>query len=193
MRAVWIRITYAFVAVALIATYAMFRQVQRDAGSAHLHTQTDPVTATVAGDWFQQMRAHCNGVEVETWMRRLPPPDTQKGQSQAAACWALAGEIDRARAVIQALPQDQQWQAANVVFGIGHPVADSGNEVAAGPLMELVVEFWPNNYMALYHAGASRFQNGDADGAAPYLRDFLRYYERDDGWTRSARSMLGEG
>lgn len=55
--------------------------------------------------------------------------------------------------------------------------------------MELVVEFWPNHYMALYHAGASRFQRGDFAGARSYLERFLTHYDRDDGWAESARAM----
>ena len=79
-----------------------------------------------------------------------------------------------------------------MVFGAGHPAADAGDELAAGPLMELVVEFWPNHYQALYHAGAARFQRGDYAEAEPYLREFLRYYEQEDGWRRNAETMLSE-
>ena len=56
--------------------------------------------------------------------------------------------------------------------------------------MELVVEFWPNHYMALYHAGAARFALGEPEAARRYLTSFLQHYEWDDGWTRSAHAML---
>jgi hypothetical protein len=74
---------------------------------------------------------------------------------------ALAGRIESARAEILELPEDRRAQAVGVVFDQAHPAADAGDDVAAGPVMELVVEFWPNHYMALYHAGAARFEEGD--------------------------------
>lgn len=190
MKRIWTAITYVFLVIAFLATASLLKQTRMHGDNPTI--EVDPPVQTTAGavGWFQQMRAFCNPVEVETRMRRNPHPATQEGQSHAAACWALAGRIDEARSVIQSMPHDQQWQAASVVFGIGHPVADAGNDIAAGPLMELVVEFWPNNYMALYHAGASRHQLGDPQGAAPYLERFLKEYKRDDGWTRSARDML---
>ncbi|HIF22582.1 MAG TPA: hypothetical protein EYQ27_11915 [Gemmatimonadetes bacterium] len=57
--------------------------------------------------------------------------------------------------------QTRAKAVTGVVLGVGHPAADAGDDVAAGPLMELVVEFWPSHYMALYHAGAPRFEAGD--------------------------------
>ncbi len=77
-----------------------------------------------------------------------------------------------------------------VVFGVAHPVADAGDNEAAEPIMALVVEFWPNHYMPLYHAGAARFETGDYQAAVGYLSRFLDNYEPDDGWRKSAISML---
>lgn len=57
--------------------------------------------------------------------------------------------------------------------------------------MELVVEFWPNHYMALYHAGAAAFEMGDAKRAHGYLTRFLQHYSVEDGWRSNALSMLG--
>lgn len=190
MKKLWTAITYAFLVSALMATWVLLKGMPGSIGPTIEFVKPAPSTASGADGWFQQMRAFCNPVEVETRMRRSPHPETQEGRSHAAACWALAGRIDQARSVIQSMPHDQQWQAASVVFNIGHPVADGGNDIAAGPLMELVVEFWPNNYMALYHAGASRHQLGDPQGARPYLERFLQEYNQNDGWTRSAKSML---
>ncbi len=80
--------------------------------------------------------------------------------------------------------------AAGVVFNAGHPAADAGDEVAAGPLMELVVEYWPNHYMALYHAGAAAFERGDHEPAWDYLERFLVEYAVEDGWRSNAEEML---
>ena len=79
---------------------------------------------------------------------------------------------------------------AGVVFNAGHPAADAGDDIAAGPLMELVVEFWSNHYMALYHAGAARFELGDHEVAEGYLERFLVEYAVADGWRSNALAML---
>jgi hypothetical protein len=140
--------------------------------------------------WFQSTRPFCNTVEVETQLRGRPAPATTQGDMYRAACYALAGRVDRAREVIEGLPEAQRYLAAGVVFDAGHPAADAGGDIAAGPLMELVVDYWPNHYMALYHAGAARFQAGSHAVASGYLERFLAEYSTDDGWRRSALSML---
>jgi tetratricopeptide (TPR) repeat protein len=143
-----------------------------------------------AGLWFQSIRQFCNPVEVETHFRWQPAPPTPDGDMYKAACYALAGRIERAREVIEGLPQELRYHAAGVVFNAGHPAADAGDDVAAGPLMELVVEYWPNHYMALYHAGAARFESGSYEVAQGYLERFLEEYSAEDSWRSSAISML---
>lgn len=152
--------------------------------------EVTPTTASHAQAWFQSIGAHCNPVEVESQLRRMPAPASHEGRMHEAACYALSGKIDAARRSIEALPQELRDQAAGVVFEAGHPAADAGDEIAAGPLMELVVEFWPNHYMALYHAGAARFERGDYDAAETYLGEFLVQYPTQDGWRSNALSML---
>ncbi len=146
-----------------------------------------PVTGSA---WFQQNRGFCNPVDVVTRMRWQPAPKTDEGHMYEAACYALAGKIDLARASIERLPHAQRYRAAGVVFNAGHPAADAGDELAAGPLMELVVEFWPNHYMALYHAGAAAYERGDSEPAHGYLTRFLEHYGVEDGWRSSALRML---
>lgn len=143
-----------------------------------------------ASAWFQENRRYCNPVDVETRLRWQPAPGNGEGTMYEAACYALAGKIDRARGAIEQLPPARRPEAAGVVFGAGHAAADAGDELAAGPLMELVLEYWPNHYMALYHAGAARFERGDREAARGYLRRFLQEYAADDGWRASALSML---
>jgi hypothetical protein len=152
-----------------------------------------PVAGLVSpASWFQEIRPYCNSVDVETHLRWTPPPESVEGSMQAASCLALAGKIDRARSLIEGLPEEMQYRAAGVVFNHGHPAADAGDELAAGPLMELVVEFWPNHYMALYHAGAASFERGEHQKAKGYLERFLQEYAIEDGWNGSAHRMLEE-
>lgn len=151
-----------------------------------------PRTVPGAVAWFQGTRAYCNPVDVEMRLRFYPAPSTDEGHMYEAACYALAGKIDLARLSIEKLPPADRYHAAGVVFDVGHPAADAGDELAAGPLMELVVEFWPNHYMALYHAGAAAFEMGDRSRAHGYLTRFLQHYAVQDGWRANAESMLDE-
>ena len=140
--------------------------------------------------WWVRIKAHCNAVEVELAQRTLPAPPTLDGQGYSAACYALAGKLDSARAVIDRLPEADRYRAVGIVFDAAHPVADAGDNRSAGPIMELVVDYWPNHYMALYHAGMAEYGLGQEEPARTHLEAFLRYYHEDDGWTRSARETL---
>ena len=147
-----------------------------------------PVSPAVA--WFQTIKPLCNAVEVTLAQRANPAPATLEGQGYSAACYALGGELDSARAVIDRLPEGDRYRAVGVVFAVAHPVADAGDNRSAGPIMELVVDYWPNHYMALYHAGMAEYALGQAKLARKNLTAFLSFYHENDGWTRSARETL---
>jgi hypothetical protein len=143
-----------------------------------------------AGEWFAAIKPYCNSVEVELAQRQHPAPVTIEGQGLSAACYALGGKIDRARGIISELSTENRYRAAGIVFNVAHPVADAGDDRSAGPIMELVIEFWPNHYMALYHAGMSEYALGQPALARKHLDAFLIYYHENDGWTRNARDVL---
>lgn len=159
-------------------------------GSAPVAAPHGPVTAMSGPEWFQRMKPFCNPVEVETQLRFVPPPPGFEGAAYGAGCFALAGKIDRARELIAALDADGRLRAANIVFDLAHPVADAGDDKSAGPIMALVVEFSPDNYMALYHAGASEFILGQPDLSRQHLVRFLDLYRQNDGWRSNAIDML---
>jgi hypothetical protein len=138
-----------------------------------------------AVQWFAAIKPYCNAVEAEVTQREHPAPQTVEGQGYSAACYALGGRIDSARAVIDRLAKEDRYRAA-----VGHPVADAGDDRSAGPIMELVLEYWPNQYMALYHAGMSEYALGQMTQARTHLQSFLSYYQQDDGWTQNARDVL---
>jgi hypothetical protein len=142
--------------------------------------------------WFQTVKPQCNALEVELTMQRNPAPDGWEGGGYAAACFALGNKIARAQERIDALQGDDRVRAAGIVFDVGHPVADAGDDESAGPIMELVLRYWPNHYMALYHAGIAEFRTGKRELARKNLEEFLRQYTQNDGWTASARSTLKE-
>ena len=93
---------------------------------------------------------------------------------------------------IEALPESARFSAAGIVFDVAHPIADAGDDRSAGPIMGLVVEFWPNHYMALYHAGMASYGLGYAELARKYLEEFLALYEQDDGWRSNAEQRPAE-
>ena len=140
--------------------------------------------------WFQNIKPHCNSLEVITTLNNTPAPKTPEGIGYTAACYALAGKIEMADKLIQPLPKTQQEQAISIVFKIGHPVADAGDDESAVPIMNLVVKYQPNNYMALYHAGMSAYILGDFNLSEEYLQSFLKIYQRDDGWRKNALTIL---
>lgn len=154
-------------------------------------TNVEPVPANDGDSWFRRVKPYCNSVEVSVVQRQQPAPAGLVGQGYKAACYALAGKIDDARTIIDALPQSDRFRAAGIVFEVGHPVADAGDDRSAGPIMELVIDYWPNHYMALYHAGMAEYMLGQYPLAQHNLVEFLKYYKENDGWTSNAKEVLG--
>lgn len=140
--------------------------------------------------WFQRVRPSCNAVEVQVRLRGEPPPAGVEGTGFGAACLALAGRVAEARERILELSEAERASAAAIVFGVGHPVADMGDDASAGPIMRLVVEFAPWNYMAQYHAGMSYYALGEMDLARTHLDLFLAGYGVEDGWRANALTIL---
>ena len=157
---------------------------------APAHGSVTPSFGGSAGEWFAAIKPYCNAVEVDLVQRQHPAPSTLEGRGLSAACYALGGKIDLARGVIDRLAAADRYQAAGIVFNVAHPVADAGDDRSAGPIMELVVDYWPNHYMALYHAGMSEYALEQPELARKHLTAFLANYNQNDGWTRNARDVL---
>ena len=149
-----------------------------------------PAYGSSAVEWFAMVKPFCNAVEVEVRQQQTPPPKGTEGAGYSAACYALAGKIDRARLVIDSLDAGDRSAAAGIVFNVGHPVADAGDDQSAGPIMRLVVSYQPENYMALYHAGVSEFILGEMDFARTHLTKFLQLYNQPDYYRTNAVDIL---
>jgi hypothetical protein len=169
--------------------WVLLRGGPRPAGSGEPPAPAAPFRGA-AGEWFAQVKPFCNAVEVEVRQQHLPAPAGVEGAGYSAACYALAGKIDRAREVIDQLDAGDRSTAAGIVFEIGHPVADAGDDQSAGPIMRLVITYQPGNYMALYHAGMSEYILGQMDLARTHLRQFLELYRSEDGWRGNALDVL---
>lgn len=184
---------FAYIALcgAVIARKIVHRPVIRTVDTVVAVAPPPSVVATTSGaQWFGAMRPYCNPVEVDVRQRFSPPPSTSEGAGYSAACFALAGKIERARQIIEGMPPRDRGAAANVLFAVAHPVADAGDDRASGPMMELVLEYWPNNYMALYHAGMSEYSLGQAALAEKHLRAFLEAYTVADYFHENAVKAL---
>ena len=149
-----------------------------------------PGDVTTGRGWFDRMKPYCNSVEVLTAVQRTPPPDQSDSPGYQAACYSLAGKIAEADTVLAGLGPDQARYAAGIVFNVGHPVADAGDDDSAGPIMRLVVKYQPRNFMALYHSGISSYNLGDLALARAHLKRFLALYDREDGWRRNGLTVL---
>jgi len=178
-----------FFGIAYVLTLGGLLAFYRARTAAPVHVQPAQPAGSPS-QWFARIRPFCNPVEVDVAQRRDPAPADFEGAAYSAACYALAGKVDRARLLINQLPQADRYRAAGVVFEVAHPVADAGDDQAAGPIMEMVIEYWPNHYMALYHAGMSEYALGQPALARHNLTEFLKYYHERDGWYQSAVETL---
>jgi hypothetical protein len=176
--------------VALCGVVLVQRSGRGNVSTLALPPQQVMPPPNVAGVWFAQVKPFCNAVEVEVRQQQFPAPAGVEGAGYSAACYALAGKIDRARQVIDRLDAGKRSTAAGIVFDVGHPVADAGDDQSAGPIMRLVVSYQPDNYMALYHAGMSEYILGQTDYARTHLGAFLNLYHDNDGWRGNAVEVL---
>lgn len=142
-------------------------------------------------DWLATIKPSCNPDDVMLATDLHPPPATGDGPALEAACFAIAGDIAKARALVLAMEPGKRSEAAGVILDIALDSRDVATDASVGPVMDLVLEFWPNHYLALYYAGRSRYLSGDAGGAAPFLERFLLGYGSEDSLARQARRMLG--
>lgn len=141
-------------------------------------------------EWFQGIRRRCTPGDVRLATDLNPPPPGVEGVGYKAACYALARQTASARALLLGLPEEARAQGASRVYEVGQALAAEGRHDLAGPLMELVLEFWPNHDLALYHAGSSRFATGDPVAAHGFLGKFLDLHGQEDDLTADARRMM---
>lgn len=129
--------------------------------------------------------AHCNPLQVQRTLATAALSPSQK-----VACLAIAGDISSARGAL--MRSHERASALQEIFAVAHPIADAGDDRAAGPIMKLVVEFWPENYMAVFHAGMADYALGQDASAREYLLQFMNIYHAHDIWrSRAAIALAG--
>lgn len=151
--------------------------------------QAPPATPA---DWFASIHTKCTPANVQLAVDLSRPPEGTIATGYEAACFAIAADRSKARALILGLPEGTRLEAASVVFNVAQAMVERGQEMAAGPLMELVLEFWPNHYVALFEAGVTRYTEGDYTHARIYLQRFLDVYVQDDQRSQRAMRMIDE-
>ncbi len=168
-------------------------QVEARTSSLELPNPLPPELAKTDGArWFARVYPRCNPVQALLTVQQNPPPTSKEGPPFEAACFALAGKYDLARRALERMPLEDQEYGAWVVFEVVHPIADAGDEASAGPPMRFVLEFWPNNVMALYHAGMSEYATGDTAAGRKHLERFLELYTEPDGYAAAAKRVVSE-
>lgn len=140
---------------------------------------------TAASWWEQRGHAHCTPLEVEVFLR-----DANLGPGERAMCYAIAGKIDEARGLLVAMTPADRERTVSQIFAIAHPIADAGDDASAGPIMLLVADLQPRNFMALYHAGMAEYALGHDAVAKAQLTRFLELYSTEDGWRTAAENAL---
>jgi hypothetical protein len=154
----------------------------------------DPKPVRAATDpaaWFAGIRSRCTPADVTLATDLNRPPHGVDGTGYEAACFALARNTAKARAILLGLPENDRLRGASLVYEVAEGLAGGGRHDAAGPLMELVLEFWPNHYLALYEAGRARYASGDLSGAQVFLARFLQEDQADDEMVANANRMMG--
>jgi tetratricopeptide (TPR) repeat protein len=179
---------WGFVAICIALLGASLHSGSANASASYPAPSVGGVEA--AEVWWRRVRPYCNAVEVRVLQRQAAPPPTTAGAGYHAACFALAGQIDEARKIIDGLPPNDRYRAAGIVFDVGHPVADAGDDRSAAPIMELVIDYWPTHYMALYHAGMAEYMLGQRNLARKNLTEFLKLYHENDGWRANGVTVL---
>lgn len=148
--------------------------------------QLDAAVAQTSASTFVRS-AGCTPLQVEQVIRNTP-----MSGAEIVTCLAVAGKIDRARQRLSAMTDADRSHAIYQVFNAAHPIADAGDDRSAGPLMALVVEFWPDNYMAVFHAGMAELALGHDDAARAQLERFLTMYPPQDVWRARAEQGLAD-
>ena len=143
--------------------------------------------------WFARVRERCNSLQVRGVLADTPPPASIDGAAFAAACASIAGDLRLAQKQIAPFPKDQHAYGVWPAFEIAHRMADKRpKDPAVAAIMRFVLDSWPDNYMALYHAGIAEFAAGDVPRATKHLQGFLKLYSKRDGFSTTATNALAE-
>lgn len=190
MRFIYI-FSICYILISVYRLYDFYQNKPRYSVYNRLPVKSQKYDSNSGQQWFQRFKRYCNPVELGTKLRSMPPPDTNEGIAYKAACYALAGKTKKAEKVLDNMPSKHKQYGARIVFNVGHPVADAGDDEAAGPIMRLVLKYLPKHYMALYHAGLSEEILGEYKNAKIHLNQFLDIYKTNDGWRNRAKKALG--
>jgi hypothetical protein len=111
---------------------------------------------------------------------------------ERAMCYGLAGRISDAHIALGKLSERDRAVALAGIFSLADATADAGHDEAVVDQMELVIEYDPNNFQALFHAGIAEAHRARGPLATQYLNRFLALYPTEDGWRARAKAALAQ-
>lgn len=146
-----------------------------------------PARASAVTGWWSRAGSQCTPLGVELAIRNREWTDIER-----TTCLAIAGKISDARTRLAAMSSADRSAALEQIFAIAHPIADAGDDRSAGPIMTLIADEWPENFMAVFHAGMAEFALGNDAAARTQLEKFHTMYGRDDVWRARATKALAD-
>nr|HEX4312829.1 serine/threonine-protein kinase [Kofleriaceae bacterium] len=145
-----------------------------------------------AGHWWYLYHRLCTPGAVAKVFRDDPPPPSPEGIAFTVACYAVAGDYVKARAVRDAAPPAGRAYSVLPLFDLQHANADFDSaDPATAPIMQIVVEAWPGNYQALYDLGIAELPSEPAK-AARDLRAFVAIKQDRTPYLTTARAVLAQ-
>ena len=155
----------------------------------HLSTE---LAGTDGARWFADAQPHCTASEASGYLLDHPPKLTKDGTAFAAACLALAGDVDRAHVTVDSVAPADRGYAAWAVHEVGLAIVRTDvADARLGPIFRLVIEYWPRRPFPAYYAGIVEYVHHDAR-ARDHLALFAHLYDKDDGFAALAARLTGD-
>lgn len=145
---------------------------------------------TGAAKWFDLMRPGCVAADVDRRVKASPAPGGEEGVVFSAACYAVAGKTERAHELIDGLPEASRAHAVEALLNVVPPPHDGPEEEGTAPLMELLLDYQPDNARALYHAAIAEAAAGEKQAAITHLTKLVQVHTDADDLNARAKIAL---
>ncbi len=74
--------------------------------------------------WFDSVKPYCNPLEINFAFKLSPPPKDPISQAYAAACYTLAGKIEKAEEQLNNLPSEKRAWAKGLISRVTEHVTE---------------------------------------------------------------------
>lgn len=165
--------TLRIIGAAYLALTIVAIVVRRAMGPSDVKPPTSVASMSDAARWFELVRGSCSAQEIDRRLAANPAPQGDAGAAFSAGCFALAGKTERAHELMETIPPDRRAQAAKRLLEAVRSDADGFADPSSAGLLELLLEYAPDDVDALYRSGMAEIAGGDAKTAERRLRRFL--------------------